>query len=53
MKPWTAMMPMKRRSERIHEFACHEGTLMLLYGMLGAARADENVAGQAANKVAR
>jgi hypothetical protein len=49
-KPWTALMPMKGRSERIHEFACHEGNLMLMYGMFAAARADEKVAEDAAKK---
>ena len=42
-RPWTAMLPLQRTSERIHEFACHEGNRPML-GMLAAARADEEAA---------
>ena len=46
-RPWTAMMPLKQRSERIFEFACHEGNRPML-GMLAGARADDKAAGEAA-----
>ena len=52
-KAWTAMMPMKRRSERIYEFACHEGNFMLMHGMFAAARADEKIAEDVARKSAK
>jgi hypothetical protein len=45
--PWTAMMPLKQRSERIFEFACHEGNRPML-GMLAGARADDKAAEDAA-----
>jgi hypothetical protein len=40
-KPWTALLPLKRTSETIYEFACHEGSETIIRGMLAAARADE------------
>jgi len=46
-RPWTARVPMKRTSELMYEYACHEGN----YGMtnlLAGARAEEKAAGAAA-----
>jgi hypothetical protein len=45
-RPWTAVMPLKQRSERIYEFACHEGNRPML-GMLAGARADDKAAEEA------
>ena len=42
-KSWTAMMPLRNTTDRLYEFACHEGNLPML-GMLAAARADEGAA---------
>jgi len=39
---------LKRTDDRIYEFACHEGNLHTMEGMLGAARADEKAAEEAA-----
>jgi hypothetical protein len=39
-KPWTAVVPMKRSSEEIYEYACHEGNLGMV-GILAGAREDE------------
>jgi hypothetical protein len=40
-RPWTAAVPLRRTSEPIYEFACHEGNEPIMRGMLAAARADE------------
>ncbi len=40
-RPWTAMVPLRRTPDRIHEFACHEGNYWIMYGMMTGARADE------------
>ena len=40
-KPWTAMLRLKPTTDRIYEFACHEGNLPVM-GILRAARAEEN-----------
>jgi hypothetical protein len=38
-RPWTAMMPLRQREERLYEFACHEGNYHIMSGMLlGAQR---------------
>jgi hypothetical protein len=42
-RPWTAAVPLKQTSDRIYEFACHEGNAVIMRGMLAAARADEKV----------
>jgi len=47
-RPWTAMIPLRRTSDPIYEFACHEGNFSVMEGMLGAARADEKAADEAA-----
>jgi hypothetical protein len=40
-KPWTAVVRLRRRSEPILEYACHEGNYETMRGILGAARAKE------------
>jgi hypothetical protein len=39
-KPWTAQIPMKKNSEPLYEYACHEGNYAM-DGMLRGARAGE------------
>lgn len=46
-KRWTASLPLKRTSDNIFEFACHEGNGPIMRGMLSAARADEKAAARA------
>lgn len=41
--PWTAVIPWKRTTDAIFEYACHEGNLAM-EGILKGARADENAA---------
>jgi len=38
---WTARFPMRRIRERIYEYACHEGNLRSVEGILRGARAQE------------
>jgi hypothetical protein len=40
-RPWKAMMPLRQRSDRLYEFACHEGNLHIMSGMLAGARVQE------------
>jgi hypothetical protein len=47
-KPWSLMIPLKRSSGPLFEYACHEGNYGL-EGILAGARAEEK-AGQAAQK---
>jgi hypothetical protein len=42
-KPWTARLLLKASSDRLYEYACHEGNLGLT-GILGGHRAEEKVA---------
>ena len=42
-KPWSLMLPLKRTSEGIYEYACHEGNTGLT-GILTGARAEERLA---------
>jgi hypothetical protein len=42
-KPWTVQIPMKRSSEPVLEYACHEGNYAM-EGMLGGLRAEEKAA---------
>jgi hypothetical protein len=37
-RPWTAMMPLRRRDDTLYEFACHEGNYRLVAGMIEGAR---------------
>jgi hypothetical protein len=39
-RPWTVSLPMRRTSERIFEYACHEGNISM-EGILRGARAQE------------
>jgi len=39
-KPWTAVIPMRKSSELIYEYACHEGNFALK-NILAGARASE------------
>jgi len=41
-KPWTAVIRLKRRADRLFEYACHEGNYEVLRGMFAAARARES-----------
>jgi hypothetical protein len=40
VRPWTAMIPLKRMTASLYEFACHEGNLGLA-AILSGARAEE------------
>jgi hypothetical protein len=48
-KPWTAQIPMKKTTEPLREYACHEGNYAM-EGMLGGLRAEEKAAVGAAKK---
>lgn len=39
-QPWSAEIPMNRTSDRLYEYACHEGNYSLS-GVLAGARLDE------------
>jgi hypothetical protein len=43
-RPWTAAIHLKRTQDKIYEYACHEGNVHTMEGILGAARADEKTA---------
>ena len=40
-RPWTAVIRLKRSSERLYEYACHEGNYEIIRDMFAAARAKE------------
>ena len=40
-RPWKAMMPLRQRSDRLFEFACHEGNFHIMSGILAGARVQE------------
>lgn len=40
-RPWTVMIRLKRTQDAIYEYACHEGNVQTMEGILGASRADE------------
>jgi hypothetical protein len=42
-KPWTFMIPLKHTTDKIYEYACHEGNTGL-FGVLSGARAHEKAA---------
>ena len=44
-KSWSLMIPLKRTSDPLFEYACHEGNIGLA-GILAGARADEQAASQ-------
>ena len=45
VSPWTAQLPMKRNSDLIYEFACHEGNYGL-YNIMAGSRSEELAAGE-------
>jgi hypothetical protein len=49
-KPWTALIPLKRTSDPIYEYACHEGNYRSMEGSLLGMRTLEKEAAAAANK---
>jgi hypothetical protein len=49
-KPWTAVIHLKRTQDKVYEYACHEGNVETMEGILGAARADEKAAEDAAGR---
>jgi hypothetical protein len=49
-KPWTASLRLRQTQQAIYEFACHEGNYDIMVDILGAGRADEKVAEEAAKK---
>jgi hypothetical protein len=44
--PWSAQIPMRKQSDEIYEYACHEGNYSM-FNMLTAARAQEKAAAEA------
>jgi len=40
-KPWTAVIRLKRSSQHLFEYACHEGNYEIMRDMFAAARAAE------------
>jgi hypothetical protein len=48
-RPWTAMIPLKRSSDHIYEFACHEGNHSMT-GSLSGARYEEREAREKGSK---
>jgi hypothetical protein len=42
-KPWTLMIPLRRSSKPVYEYACHEGNIGMI-GILKGARAEEQAA---------
>ena len=46
IRPWSAMIRLKRTEERLYEFACHEGNADTEAGMLLGARAAQKAAAQ-------
>jgi hypothetical protein len=49
-KPWTVVIHLKQRQERIYEYACHEGNVEVMRGVLAGARAQDKAADDAAKK---
>ena len=50
-KPWTAAIRLTQQAQdTLYEFACHEGNVDIMRGVLGGARADEHAAEEAATK---
>jgi hypothetical protein len=45
-KPWTLMIPLRKSSDKIYEYACHEGNTGVV-GVLAGARAQEKKAAEA------
>jgi hypothetical protein len=49
-KPWTAVVRLRQTDERIYEFACHEGNIAVVEGILKGARAGDDAADGAGQK---
>jgi hypothetical protein len=49
VNPWSAQIPMVRTSERVYEYACHEGNYAM-ESILAGARREEQKAAEAASK---
>jgi hypothetical protein len=49
-KPWTVVIRLKESQATIYEYACHEGNLEVMHGILGGARAAETAAESAAKR---
>jgi hypothetical protein len=49
-RPWTVVIHLKRSQDKIYEYACHEGNYHTMEGILGASRADEKAAEDAARQ---
>src|SRR5438105_5747815 len=49
-RPWTAVIHLRRSMESMYEFACHEGSLDIIRGVLSGARAGERAAADAAKR---
>jgi len=45
-KPWSLMIPLRRSTDPLYEYACHEGNYGMV-GILAGARAEEQIAGAA------
>jgi hypothetical protein len=48
-KSWTEVIRLKRTTEQIYEYSCHEGNIAMV-GILAGARAEEKAAAEAASK---
>jgi len=48
-KPWSLMIPLKRTSDKIYEYACQEGNIGL-EGILAGARAEERAAARSESR---
>ena len=46
-RPWTAVVPMRKSTDPIYEYACHEGNYAMA-SILAGARAAEKAAAEAA-----
>lgn len=51
-KPWSLMIPLRSTSDRVFEYACHEGNSGMI-GILAGARAEERAAAAAGKPVAK
>ena len=47
-RPWTVVIHLRQSQDKIYEYACHEGNYHTMEGILGASRADEKAAEDAA-----
>jgi len=45
-RPWTVLLRLAATSDRLYEYACHEGNYETIRGMLLSARADEKAASE-------